>query len=123
MPKVDGVVFNPNQSELVKDLVRELPKDGHHVVYAAPHIKPNAELRMASLSPVPEPIRKESVFLRIRPGVNEATIVRPINAKAGDLLAKLKKLSRPEILEAIRIWRQQAMSDSSLRVWLRHRQP
>ena len=109
MPKVDGVVFNPNQSELVKDLVRELPKDGHHVVYAAPHIKPNAELRMASLSPVPEPIRKESLFLRIRPGVNEATIVRPMNAKAGEPLNKLTKFSRLELLETIRVWRQQTM--------------
>ena len=89
MPNVDGV-FNPNQSELVRNLVRELLKDGHYAVYTAPHIKPNSELRMASLSPIPEPVREKSVSLRIRLGVNEATIVRPMNAKSGDPLATLK---------------------------------
>ena len=112
MPNVHGVEFNANQSELVKDIVRELLKDGHCTVYAVPNMKPNGELRMASTSSVPGPRRRKGVFLRIGPGVNEATIVRPMNAKEGEPLAKLNKLSRPELLEIIRIWRQQTMPDS-----------
>ena len=111
MPNVHGIEFNANQSELVKEIVRELLKDGHCAVYAVPHIKPNGELRMASTPPIPGPRRQRGVFLRIRPGVNEATLVRPMNAKAGEPLAKLNKLSRLELLEVIRIWRQQTMPD------------
>jgi hypothetical protein len=111
MPNVHGIEFNANQSELVKEIVRELLKDGHCAVYAVPHIKPNGELRMASTPPIPGPRRQRGVFLRIRPGVNEATLLRPINAKAGEPLAKLNKLSRLELLEVIRIWRQQTMPD------------
>ena len=44
--------------------------------------------------------------------MNEATIVRPMNAKAGDPLTKLSKMSRLELLEVIRVWRQQTMPDS-----------
>jgi hypothetical protein len=112
MPNVHGVEFNANQSELVKEMVRELLKDGNCAVYAVPHIKPNGELRMASAPPIPGPRRQKGVFLRIRPGVNEATIVRPMNAKAGEPLTKLNKLSRLELLEIIRVWRQQTMPDS-----------
>ena len=112
MPNVHGIEFNAKQSELVKEIVRELLKDGHCAVYAVPHIKPNGELRMASTPPIPGPRRQRGVFLRIRPGVNEATLVRPMNAKAGEPLAKLNKLSRLELLEVIRIWRQQTMPDS-----------
>jgi hypothetical protein len=111
MPNVHGIEFNANQSELVKEIVRELLKDGHCAVYAVPHMKPNGELRMASTPPIPGPRRQRGVFLRIRPGVNEATLLRPINAKAGEPLAKLNKLSRLELLEVIRIWRQQTMPD------------
>jgi hypothetical protein len=111
MPNVHGIEFNTNQSELVKEIVRELLKDGHCAVYAVPHIKPNGELRMASTPPIPGPRRQRGVFLRIRPGVNEATLLRPMNAKAGEPLAKLNKLSRLELLEVIRIWRQQTMPD------------
>jgi hypothetical protein len=111
MPNVHGIEFNANQSELVKEIVRELLKDGHCAVYAVPHIKPNGELRMASTPPIPGPRRQRGVFLRIRPGVNEATLLRPMNAKAGEPLAKLNKLSRLELLEVIRIWRQQTMPD------------
>ena len=109
MPNVQGVEFNANQSELVKDIVRELLKDGNCTVYAVPHIKPNGELRMASTPPIPGPRRQHGVFLRIRPGVNEATVVRPMNAKAGEPITKLSKFSRPELLEVIRIWREQTM--------------
>jgi hypothetical protein len=109
MPKVHGVEFNANQSELVKEIVRELLKDGDCTVYAVPHIKPHGEIRMASTPPIPRPRRQKGVFLRIRPGVNEATIVRPMNAKAGDPLAKLNRFSRLELLEIIRVWRQQTM--------------
>ncbi len=116
MPNVHGVEFNANQSELVKDIVRELLKEGNCAVYAVPHIKPNGELRMASTPPIPGPRRQHGVFLRIRPGVNEATIVRPMNATAGEPLAKLTKFNRQELLEVIRIWREQtapAPSDES----------
>jgi hypothetical protein len=109
MPNVHGVEFNANQSELVKDLVRELLKDGTCAVYAVPHIKPNGELRMASTPPIPGRGHQRSVFLRIRPGVNEATVMRPMNARAGDPLAKLTKFSQPELLDTSRIWRKQTM--------------
>ena len=109
MPNVHGVEFNANQSELVKEIVRELLKDGDCTVYAVLHIKPHGEIRMASTPPIPRPRRQKGVFLRIRPGVNEATIVRPMNAKAGDPLAKLNRFSRLELLEIIRVWRQQTM--------------
>jgi hypothetical protein len=112
MPDVHGVEFNANQAELVKDIVRELLKDGNCAVYAVPHIKPNGELRMASTPPIPGPRRQRGVFLRIRPGVNEATVVRPMNAKAGEPLTKLTKFNRPELLEVIRVWRTQTMPES-----------
>jgi hypothetical protein len=112
MPNVHGVEFNANQSELVKEMVRELLKDGNCAVYAVPHIKRRGELRMASTPPIPGPRREKGIFLRIRPGVNEATIVRPMNAKAGDPLTKLNKSSRLELLEVIRVWRQQTMPNS-----------
>jgi hypothetical protein len=112
MPNIHGIEFNANQSELVKDVVRELLKDGHCAVYAVPHIKPNGELRMASTPPVPGPRRQRGVFLRIRPGVNEAIVVRPMNAKAGESLTKLTKYSRPDLVETIRIWRKQTMPES-----------
>jgi hypothetical protein len=67
MPNAHGVEFNANQSELVKDIVRELLKDGNCAVYAVPHIKPNGELRMASTPPMPRTRRQRGVFLRIRP--------------------------------------------------------
>ena len=41
MPNVHGIEFNANQSELVKDLVRELLKDGNCAVYALNNMKPN----------------------------------------------------------------------------------
>src|SRR6202167_6365040 len=109
MPNVHGIEFNSNQAELVKDVVRELLKDGNCAVYAVPHIKPNGELRMASTPPYPKTRRQRGVFLRIRPGVNEATVVRPMNAKAGEPLTKLTKFNRPQLLEVIRVWREQKM--------------
>jgi hypothetical protein len=110
MPSVHGIEFNANQSELVKDLVRELLKDGNCAVYALNNMKPNGELRMATTPPTPNPREVGGVFLRIRPGINEATIVRPMNAKAGDPLTKLAKLTQAETLEMIRIWRKQTKS-------------
>jgi hypothetical protein len=109
MPNVHGVEFKANQSELVKDIVQELLKDGNCAVYAVPHIKPNGELRMASTPLLPGQRHQDGVFLRIRPGVNEATVLRPMSAAAGDPLAKLAKFSRPELLDIIRIWRKQTM--------------
>ena len=109
MPNVCGVEFNANQSELVMELVRELLKDGDCAVYPVPHMS-HGELQMASISSIPGLRSKNGVFLRIRPGVNEATIVRPMSAKAGEPLAKLNKSSRLELLDVIRVWRQQTMS-------------
>jgi hypothetical protein len=112
MPNVHGIEFNANQSELVKDIVRELLKDGGCAVYAVPHMKPNGELRMAAMPSDPRPGQQRGVFLRIRPGINEATIVRPMNAKAGEPITKLTKFTKPELLETIRIWRTQTMPES-----------
>ena len=109
MPDVHGIEFNVNQSELVKEIIRELLKDGNCAVYAAPHIKPYGEIRMASTPPLPTLRRQKGVFLRIQPGINDATIVRSMNAKAGESLNKLTKFSRLELLETIRVWRQQTM--------------
>jgi hypothetical protein len=108
MPNVYGVEFNANQSELVRDLVRELLKDGNCAVYAVPHM-PHGELQMASIPSLRGMRGEKSVFLRIRPGVNEATIVRPVGTKAGEPLTKLNRSSRLELLEVIRLWRQRAM--------------
>src|SRR5882757_4157658 len=112
MPNVHGVEFKANQSELVKDIVRELLKDGNCAVYAVQNIKPNGELRMASTPSIPGSKHQQGVFLRIRPGVNEATVLRPLNAEAGEPLAKLTKFSRPDLLDVIRIWRRQTMPAS-----------
>jgi hypothetical protein len=113
MPNVHGIEFNAKQSDLVKDLVRELIKDGNCSVYAVPHMRPHGELRMASIAAPGEPRRQYNVFLRIRPGVNEATVVRPMNARAGDPIAKLTKFSRPELVTVIRTWREQIAVDLS----------
>jgi len=107
MPIVHGLEFKANQSELVKDLVRELLKDGNCAVYALHNMKPKGELRMASTLPSPAPKKARGVFLRIRPGATEAIIVRPMNAKAGQSLTKLAKISMAETLQIIRIWRKQ----------------
>ena len=109
MPNVYGVDFNAKQSELVKELVRELLKDGNCTVYAAPHITAHGELQMASTPSFPGIGGENVIFLRIRPGVNEATIVRPMGAKAGEPLTKLTQSSRLELLDIIRVWRQQTM--------------
>jgi hypothetical protein len=110
MPNVHGIEFHANQSELVKDLIRELLKDGSCAVYALNNMKPNGELRMATTPPTPNPRQVGGVFLRIRPGIREATIVRPMNAKAGEPLTKLAKITQAETLETIRIWRKETKS-------------
>lgn len=107
MPNIHGIEFNANQSELVKDLVRELLKDGGCAVYALHNMKPSGELRMALAPPTPGPRKANGVFLRIRPGAKEATIVRPMNAKAGEKYMKVEKIRQVENLEIIRIWRKQ----------------
>jgi len=110
MPNVHGIEFNSNQSELVKDLIRELLKDGNCVVYALNNIKPNGELRMAATPPGSVPRETGGVFLRIRPGVNEATIVRPMNAKAGEKNIPVSKITQAQTLETVRTWRRQTNS-------------
>ena len=107
MPIVHGLEFRANQSEIVKDLVRELLKDGNCAVYALHNMKPQGELRLASTLPSPASKKARGVFLRIRPGVTEAIIVRPMNARAGQSLTKLAKISMAETLQVIRIWRKQ----------------
>src|ERR1700723_2340578 len=110
MPNVHGIEFHANQSELVRDLIRELLKDGSCAVYALNNMKPNGELRMATTPPTPNPRQVGGVFLRIRPGINQATIVRPMNAKTGDPLTKLAKLTQAETLEMVRIRRKETKS-------------
>ena len=107
MPNVHGIEFNANQSELVKDLIRELLKDGGCAVYALHNMKPSGELRMASMPPAQGRRRVDGVFLRIRPGTKEAIIVRPMNAKAGEKYMLVTKLTQAQNLEIIRIWRKQ----------------
>lgn len=107
MPIVHGIEFSANQSELVKDLIRELLKDGNCAVYALPNMEPGGELRMAALSPSPGPRTARGVFVRIRPGLHEATLIRPMNAKAGESYAKITKLAQADLLRTIRIWRKE----------------
>ncbi len=112
MPIVHGIEFPANQAELVKDLIRELLKDGHCVVYALPNMKPDGELRMAATSVNPGPKSARGVFVRIRPGLHEATLIRPINAKAGESFSKITKIAQAELLRTIRIWRKEVPADS-----------
>jgi len=107
MSNVHGIEFNDKQAELVKDLIRELLKDGGCAVYALRNMKPDGELRMALSPPTPIPRRANGVFLRIRPGAKEATIVRPMNAKAGEKFTSVTKFTQSENLEMIRIWRKE----------------
>jgi hypothetical protein len=110
MPNVHGIEFHANQAELVKDLIRELLKDGSCAVYALHNMKPNGELRMASTPPAPTPGKAGGVFLRIRPGVREAIIVRPMNAKAGEKYTNVTKFTEASILEMVRVWRKETHS-------------
>jgi len=113
MPNVHGIEFEANQSELVKDLIRELLKDGDCAVYALHNMKPSGELRMASTPPAPTHRIARGVFLRVRPGAREATIVRPMNAKAGEKYTKVAKITQAETLEMIRIWRKETRPRSA----------
>jgi hypothetical protein len=110
MPNVHGIEFNPNQAELVKDLIRELLKDGDCAVYALHNMQPRGELRMATTPPSATPRKTGGVFLRIRPGLREALIVRPMNAKAGEKLMPVSRLTQTETIDLIRTWRKQTGS-------------
>jgi hypothetical protein len=110
MPNVHGIEFNPNQAELVKDLIRELLKDGDCAVYALHNMQPRGELRMAATPPSSTQRKLGGVFLRIRPGLREAIIVRPMNAKAGEKFMPVSRLTQDETLEIVRIWRKQTGS-------------
>ena len=107
MPNVHGVEFKGKQAELVEDLIRELLQDGECAIYALREIQPGGELRMAPTLPVPGPNRDVGVFLRIRPGINAPTIIRPANTKFGDIFMKLEEHTRSEVLAIIRAWRRQ----------------
>ena len=107
MANVHGIEFNSNQSELVKGLIRELLKDGNCAVYAMPHIKANGELRMACTPPAPSPRHQRGVFLRVRPGVDAAVVIRPINARTGAEQTSITKYTQQELLETIRLWRKE----------------
>jgi hypothetical protein len=50
------------------------------------------------------------VFLRIRSGLREAIIVRPMNAKAGEKFMPVSRLTQAETLDLIRTWRKQTGS-------------
>jgi len=110
MPNVHGIEFDANQSEFVKDLIRELLKDGNCAVYALSNMKPNGELRMASTPPAPTPREVGGISLRIRPGEREAIIIRPMNAKAGEKYIPVSKITQAQTLSVIRIWRKQTGS-------------
>jgi hypothetical protein len=110
MPNVHGIEFHANQSELVKDLIRELMKDGNCAVYALNNMKPNGELRMATTPPGTVPREHGGVFLRIRPGEREAMLIRPMNAKAGEKLIPVSKITQAQTLAMVRIWRKQTGS-------------
>ncbi|HTD96413.1 MAG TPA: hypothetical protein VK627_05770 [Edaphobacter sp.] len=110
MPNVHGVEFSANQSELVKDLIREVLKDGSCAVYALHNMKPNGELRVASTLPGTTPREHGGVFLRIRPGLREAILVRPMNAKAGEKYIPVARMTQAQSLEVIRAWRKQTGS-------------
>jgi hypothetical protein len=60
---------------------------------------------MASTPPAPGPRHQHGVFLRIRPGVNEALAIRPMNAKTGAEQTSITKYSLQELLETVRMWR------------------
>jgi|SRR5580658_7201170 hypothetical protein len=107
MANVHGIEFSSNQSELVKGLIRELLKDGNCAVYALPHMKPDGELRMACTPPAPGPRRQHGVFLRIRPGVYAAVVIRPMHAKTGAEETRITKYSQQELLAMIRLWREE----------------
>jgi hypothetical protein len=107
MPIVHGIDFSSNQAELVKALVRELLKDGNCAAYAVPHMKPNGELRMACSPPLPSPRRQHGVFLRVRPGKDVAVAIRPMKARAGAAETAITKYSLIELIETVRIWRQE----------------
>jgi hypothetical protein len=107
MPNVHGIEFKDQQANLVQDLIRELLKDGDCAIYALNEIEPAGELRMAPTLPVPGPNRDAGVFLRIRPGINAPTIIRPVNTKAGDIFMKLEKQTQAEALAIVRFWRKQ----------------
>ena len=107
MANVHGIEFSSNQSDLVKGLIRELLKDGNCAVYPLPSMKPNGELRIACTPPAPGPRHQHGVFLRIRPGVSVAVVIRPMNAKTGPEQTNITKFSQQELLETIRLWREE----------------
>lgn len=109
MPNVHGIEFNSNQSELVKNLIKELLKDGNCAVYALPNMQPSGELRMAPTPPSPSARHQRGVFLRVRPGVHVAMVIRPMNAKAGAQQIKITKHIQEELLKTIRLWHKQTM--------------
>lgn len=110
MPNVHGIEFNANQAELVKDLIRELLKDGDCAVYALHNMQPRGELRMATTPPSSTPRKTGGVFLRIRPGEREAILVRPMNAKAGEKFMPIAKINQAQTLDLVRTWRKQTGS-------------
>ena len=65
---------------------------------------------MAATPPSTTQRKTGGVFLRVRPGLHEAIIVRPMNAKAGDKFMPVSRLTQAETLEIVRIWRKQTGS-------------
>jgi hypothetical protein len=110
MPNIHGIEFDANQAELVKDLIRELLKDGNCDVYALHNMKPSGELRMATTPPGSTPREVGGVFFRIRPGLREATLIRPMNAKAGEKYIPVSRINQAETLAIVRTWRKQTGS-------------
>jgi hypothetical protein len=94
MPDGYVIEFSPDQCELVKNLIRELLKDGDCAVYPLPHMKPDGELQMAHTSPG-----------HIRADANAAIVIRPGSPQSetnGDIFTRG---AQPELLKMIRSWR------------------
>ncbi|HXC95027.1 MAG TPA: hypothetical protein VNU92_04965 [Edaphobacter sp.] len=65
---------------------------------------------MATTPPGQTPRKAGGVFFRVRTGTQEAIIVRPMNAKAGQKFIKVDRITQAETLEIIRAWRRQTGS-------------
>jgi len=74
------------------------------------NMQPKGELRMASTPPGSTQRKLGGVFFRVRPGTQEALIVRPMNAKAGQKFTKVDRASQVATLALIRTWRWQTGS-------------
>jgi len=105
MPYVHGIEFPEGQSVLVEELIQELLNEGQCAVYALPYISPGGELRLACGDYSRRLKSHAGVFLRICPGPEEATAIRPLHAITGVSRISITESSRTKLLDTIRVWR------------------